>query len=53
MKTKQIYLAPEFEVVEIETETSIMQASLGVSDTTVDGNEEIRSKRRNFWGNEE
>lgn len=53
MKTKKTYMAPEVEVVEVVMETSVMQSSFGLSDTTVGNDEEIRSKRRSFWTNEE
>lgn len=51
METKEIYLAPIIEVVEMEIETAIMRSSFGVSDSTVGKDDIIRSKRRgsDFW----
>ena len=50
MNTKENYIEPQVEVIEIEVTESIMNASLGVSDTPTD--EISRSKRKGFWNEE-
>lgn len=51
MNTKKCYIKPRTELIEIETQTAIMEASFGVSENETNG--VARSKRRGFWGDEE
>lgn len=50
MKTKEIYMKPEMEVVELEANV-VIAGSLGTEET--DDSHPGRVRRRNFWTDEE
>ena len=50
MNTKENYIEPQMEVIEIEVTESIMNASKEISGTPTD--DISRSKRKGFWNEE-
>ena len=52
MKTKEVYITPKVEVIEMELTTSIMLGSNITGSGNADGNTSAYSKRRFGWEEE-
>lgn len=54
MNTKNKYIQPEVEIIEMEVESSIMTGSkVGVSGDEITNNDGALRSRKRFWGEEE